>query len=416
MPHAPRPHPLTSLALLGLCSSSLLWLGAHCGETAAKNPHEVQQELACVQNVQAGDYDRAETRCEVCLEYNERNPECLNGLGLVWYGRGVDDKAREYFKKCIRENNDHAQCRNNFGVLEFVKGEFQAASGLFLSAIEVDPRYLDGRYNLALSYLRIAQKRYAETYAIEFDRAKSAGRDPHPDQVARKIDDASLRFILEYYGKAETEYRKIFELYPEHADSYRDTGVILTYRAQLEPIENKRRALMQDAEQFFVRCLDLNPESEACHESVGHLFLASARYDESLFHHVQCLGINKHNPTCAAELKMAYAGSQMQSEALLKFMNQLAENPGYAPGHYGFCIALFERGLVDMAVTECENALKLDEGLCLAHYQLGMHYQRVLDRDQALLHCRGLLRCAGDERYPGEVAECKELVQTLEAR
>ena len=100
----------------------------------------------------------------------------------------------------------------------------------------------------------------------------------------------------------------------------------------------------------------------------------------------------------------------------MKFMTQLAENPGYAPGHYGFCIALFDKGLVKMAVTECETALKLDDSLCLAHYQLGMHYQRVLDRDQALENCRGLLSCAGDERYPNEVAECKELVQTLEAQ
>lgn len=403
--------------LWSLCGlATLPLMGAFCGASAAKTPQEVVQEQACIKNVQAGDYDRAETRCEVCLEYNERNPECLNGLGLIWYGRGVDDKARGYFKRCIRENNDHAQCRNNFGVLEFVRQDFAESARLFASAIEIDPRYLDGRYNLALSYLRLGQERYANTYANEFDRAKKAGKDPHPDQVARRIDDSSQRYILEQYAKAESEYRKIFELFPEHADSYRDMGVILTYRAQLEPIEAKRALLLQDAEQFFVRCLDLNPDSEACHESIAHLFLALGRYDEALFHDVQCLGLNKNNPTCATELKQSYAGSQMQSEALLKFMSQLAENPGYAPGHYGFCIALFDKGLVDMAVTECENALKLDDSLCLAYYQLGTHYQRVLDRDRALVNCRGLLSCAGEARYENEVAECKELVQTLEAQ
>lgn len=398
------------------CLSVLPLMGAFCGNSAAKTPQEIVQEQACIKNVQAGDYDRAETRCEVCLEYNERNPECLNGLGLIWYGRGVDDKAREYFKNCIRENNDHAQCRNNFGVLEFVQQNFSESARLFLSAVEIDPRYLDGRYNLALSYLRLGQERYANTYADEYDRAKKAGKAPNPDQVARRIDEGSRQYILEQYGKAETEYRKIFELFPEHADSYRDMGVIMTYRAQLEGIENKRAVLLQDAEQYLVRCLDLNPDSEPCHESLAHLFLALGRYDEALFHDVQCLGLNKNNPTCATELKQAYSGSQMQSEALMKFMAQLAENPGYAPGHYGFCIALFDKGMVEMAVTECENALKLDDSLCLAYYQLGMHYQRVLDRSQALENCRGLLSCAGDERYANEVAECKELVQTLEAQ
>ena len=88
----------------GLASAFLLCvfplMGALCGNTAAKTDREIVQEQACIKNVEAGDYDRAETRCEVCLEYNERNPECLNGLGLIWYGRGVDDKARDYFKKC----------------------------------------------------------------------------------------------------------------------------------------------------------------------------------------------------------------------------------------------------------------------------------------------------------------------------
>ena len=117
-----------------------------------------------------------------------------------------------------------------------------------------------------------------------------------------------------------------------------------------------------------------------------------------------------------AKLQAAYAGSQLKSESLQKYMNQLAENPGYAPGHYGFCIALFDKGLVEMAVTECENALKLDENLCLSHYQLGQHYKSVLDRDQALLHCRGLITCAGETQYAAEVETCKEIVRALEVQ
>ena len=60
--------------------------------------------------------------------------------------------------------------------------------------------------------------------------------------------------------------------------------------------------------------------------------------------------------------------------------------------------------------------LKLDENLCLAHYQLGLHYKSVLDKDQALLHCRGLISCAGEEKYPAEVETCKEIVRALEVQ
>jgi tetratricopeptide (TPR) repeat protein len=376
---------LLLLLLLPLTQAAL------CGDTAPKNQQEIIQEQACVKNIQNGDADKAETRCEICLEYNERNAECLNGLGLVWYLRGVDEKARDYFKTAIRENNDFAQARNNLGVLDFVKGEFAAARKMFASAVEVDPRYLDGRYNLALSNLRLGQ------------RAQADGKDP-----------------TESYAEAEDNYRKIFELYPQHIPSYHDMGVIMTYRAEKEQIENKRQTYIQDAEQFFVRCLDLEPTHEMCHGNIAHLFLAVGRYDEALFHYVQCLSAakaqEKLNPTCAVELKQAYSGSQLQSESLQKFMTQLAENPGYAPGHYGFCIALFEKGLVDQAVTECENTLKLDETLCLAHYQLGIHFKSVLDKDNALFHCRKMIGCAGETRYEAETEECKEIVRTLEVQ
>ncbi len=397
---------------------SALALALSCaGTDNVKTPEQIQQEAACVENIEKGDYDRAETRCDICLEYNSRSAECLNGLGLIWYVRGVEDKARDYYKMAIRENNDFAQAWNNLGVLEFVKKEFDAAAYNFEKSIEIDPRYLDGRYNLALSHLRLAEVRRAAAYTTEAESAAAQGKAVDQNKVWFNISEGDRSYINEHYDKAEKEYRKIFELYPNHINSYRDMGLIMTYRAQLEQTENRRQEWIGDAEQYFVRCLDLDPQKEECHESVAHLFLAVGRFDEALFHYVQCLAANKNNPVCAKEIKLAYGGSQLKGEALQEYVNQLAENPGYAPGHYGFCIALFDRGLTEMAVTECENALKLDETLCLAHYQLALHFKTVLDRDLALEHARGLLSCAKEEpRFASEIEQCKEIITALEVQ
>lgn len=374
--------------LLVLPLATLALQGALCGDTAGKNPQELIQEQACVLNLQKQDYDAAETRCEICLEYNERNPECLNALGLVWYARGDDERAKKHFTRAIRENNDFAQPRNNMGVLEFENGSFAEAAKFFESAIEIDPRFRDGRYNLALSYLRVGQKAVADK------------QNP-----------------TEAYKKAETQYRRIFELFPDHASAYGDMGVIMTYRAEkVAKTENQRREYIGDAEQYFVRCLEIDSAKKDCRGNLAHLLLAIGRYDEALFHYIQCLAVDKQDPICATELQQAYAGSQMKSEALKKYMNQLVENPGYAQGHYGFCLALFDKGLVDMAVTECENSLKLDQNLCLAHYQLATHYKTVLNKDLALENCRGLIKCAGESKHPSEVADCKTIVQALEVQ
>jgi Tfp pilus assembly protein PilF len=400
--------------------------GGLCGDRGQTNPNMLVHQQACVQNIEKGDHERAESRCEICLEFDERNPECLNGMGLIWYVRGVDEKAEEYFRKAIRENNDFAQARNNLGVLKFENADFPAAAQMFASAIEVDPRYVDSRYNLGLTHLRMGfqEKTLAEERLIR-KLNLTPPKDPKTGQVQmttlearvwRQAEESDQEKANQHFKKAEAEFRKLFELHPTHINGYRDMGVIMTYRAAMQKIENKKLQYLADAERYFVRCLDLDPENEPCHESMGHTMKVIGRYDESLFHFVQCLAANNKNPVCNMGMKDAYAGSQLKSESLRQYMTQLAENPGYAMGHYGFCMALFEKKMVEMAVTECENALKLDPTLCLAHFQLGKHYQQSLDRDLALEHCRALISCSAETRYPAEVAECKEIVQALEVQ
>jgi tetratricopeptide (TPR) repeat protein len=376
------PVRLPLIALLAVLSG-----GALCGDTAPKNNLELIQEQACVANIQKKDYQAAETRCMLCLEYNERNPQCLNALGVVWYARGVDDKARPYFVMAAREDNNFAQPRSNLGVLEFNLQNYEEAARLFASAIEIDPRFQDGRYNLALSYLRLGENAIAK------------GKEP-----------------TEPWKQAEDQYRRFIELFPQDPRAYHDLGVIMMGRSSLEKKGNKVKQYVEDAEVYFKRCLELDGANETCHGNFAHLLLANGRFDESLFHFVQCLAANSKNALCATELQQAYAGSQLQSEALKKYMAQLIENPGYGAGHYGFCIALFDKGLVDMGVTECENALKLDSSLCLSHYQLAKHYKGVLDKDLALENCRAMISCAGETKYGSEVADCKEIVAALEVQ
>lgn len=375
---------------------ALLQTGATCTEQAGPHPEMLRHQKACVEYLEHADTDRAETRCEICLQYDPKNPECLNGMGLVWFYRGVDDKAREYFKEAIRFNNDFAEARNNFGVLKFNNEDYEGGRQLFASAIEIDPAYLDARYNLALSFLRLGQRERA-------------------GQMQKPKEKRDFSKELAWYEDAEDEYKKIFELNPQATKAYHDMGVIETYRAENSTTENKKRTHTGEAERFFKRCLELDQTFETCHGNLAFLYLAVGRFDESLFHFVQCLAANKNNPLCNQQLATAYAGASMQSESIKKYIEQIQKNPGYAPAHYGLCLAFFSKGLVDMAVVECENTVKLDPEHCMAKFQLSEHYRKVLDKERAVGYCREFIGCAG-ETYPSEVETCKETVRKLEVQ
>jgi len=383
------------LAIPGLAIATLQG-GATCTEQAGPHPEMLRNQLACVQYIEKSDSDRAETRCEICLEYDEKNPECLNGMGLVWFYRGVDEKARFYFKRAINFNNDFAQARNNFGVLKFKNEDFEGAKQLFASAVEVDPAYLDARYNLALSSLRLGQ----------VERAKQMKLGEEKRNFAKELD---------FYEDAEVEYRKIFELAPQHSNAYHDMGVIETFRAEDSSTENDKRTHTGEAERYFKRCLEVDITHENCHGNLAHLYLAVGRFDEALFHYIQCLAANKDNPICANELATAYGGASLQSESIKKYIEQIRRNPGYAPAHYGLCLAFYSKGLVEMAVVECENTVKLDPEHCMAHFKLAEHFGKVLDKEKAVGYCREFIGCAG-EQHPSEVEFCKETVRTLEVQ
>ena len=52
------------------------------------------------------DYDlaRAETRCRLCLEYDDHIPECLNGMGLINQYQKNYVEVCDWYKIAIRYN------------------------------------------------------------------------------------------------------------------------------------------------------------------------------------------------------------------------------------------------------------------------------------------------------------------------
>ena len=165
------------------------------------------------------------------------------------YARGVDEKADEYFFRAIRENNDFAQARNNLGVLRFKNGVFEEAAIMFADAIEIDPRYADARYNLALTHLRLGEQTRVQAEA-ELSSRIGDGKKNLGEQVwaaAPKADrKAWYDRVMHHFRIAEDHYRRTFELHPQHVDSYRDMGLIMTYRGAMAPNENDRQADLLD--------------------------------------------------------------------------------------------------------------------------------------------------------------------------
>jgi Flp pilus assembly protein TadD len=241
--------------------AALLVSGCAGTSVVDKSARELEHERKCVAFIAQNDVQRAETNCKLCLDFNERNAECLNNYGLVWYRRSDDDKAREYFRRAIRVNNDHAQARSNMGTIEFEAGDYAAAIPFYESSLEIDPHFKPARVNLARAHMRIGIR----------DKSK------------------------EHLVKAADEYRALIEIDENDPLPWAELGVVATYLDETT-----------EAEKDFLRCLQLAPEHKECHGNLGHLYVALGRYADAVPHLEACIAAaTGDNQICVEDLKRA---------------------------------------------------------------------------------------------------------------
>ncbi|MES2504141.1 MAG: tetratricopeptide repeat protein [Myxococcota bacterium] len=356
-----------------------------CGKPTPINPRALAQENACVQSLQIEDYEGAKIRCELCLEYDESVAACMNGMGIVAYAKGNTGSAISWFTKAIKQSKNFAQARNNLGAIYFKQNNFSDAIPYFKAALDIDPGYEDARYNLGLSYLRIGQKA-----SIQKD----------------------LPVATQNYTHARKEFLKLIAVNPAYVNGYRDLGLVKTYEAALQKNEQSRQADLKEATTYFENCLQVDPGNETCHESYGQTLLYEKQYDAALQQFIECLASNKKNAVCIAGTDSAYQGSQFKSQSLKSYVDQLKKNPNDAAGHYGYCSILFQNGMTDLAVSECQKAVQLNNKICPAYYQLGMHFKKVLNANEALSNCQSFALCAGP-KDPEQSRQCNRVITAL---
>jgi tetratricopeptide (TPR) repeat protein len=271
--------------------------GAACATAQpAPNPIGDRELQACARYLEQREVDRAETACTICLKYYPERPECLNNLGLVWYLRGVDDKARDFFQRAVHSNPDFVPPYNNLGRLAFDRGDHDKARRLFAAAVRMDPNFIDALYNLALNDLRHGQQRFAE----------QSGRPPG----ARSWDAALVNL-----ADSERGYRELLELHPADVRGFADLGVIESLRAEMATTEQQRRTALERAETWYLGCLQRAADHVECHGNLAQLYFGSGRCREAVPHLARCLELDPANLFCRETLAPASSCAQAQEAA-----------------------------------------------------------------------------------------------------
>jgi tetratricopeptide (TPR) repeat protein len=356
-----------------------------CFKKYQLNENALLHHRACVESIELNDPNRAQIHCELCLEYDSSMPECLNGIGLIALMNKDEEKAKEFFAKALRQNNDFSQARNNLGVIYFSNGDFRTALKYFSRALEIDPSNTDARYNFGLSHFRLGQHVRA-----------------HGDK----------NNSIEHFLRAKDQMKKLLAIEPTYSGAFRDLGLIELNLYDLNEFEDKKAALLDSAKQAFSQCSLIDQENSGCYEGLAQVFFLEGRFDNSFANYFLCLSYEPNNSACRSNIALVYEKSAHLEGGYKSFMKLVTAQSSNALAHEAFCSALFERGLDQEAVEECEIALKTNPHLCHAQFLLASHFLSVLNQAQATKYCRDFLACK-NTTSSNDVKKCQEILATM---
>lgn len=369
-----------ALMMLVLCCFTV-----SCFKKAPVNEFALLHQRACIESLDIKDHVRAQTHCELCLEYDSSMPECLNGIGLIALMNNDEDKAKTFFTKALRQNNDFSQARNNLGVIFFSRGDFAEALKYFDRALEIDPSNVDARYNSGLSHFRVGQRMKA---------------------------NADAKLSIKHLHIAKDQMKKLLAIEPTYHAAFRDLGLIELNLYDQSEFDGTKRELLASAKSAFLKCTEAEREEDGCYEGLGQVYFEEGLFDQSFANYFLCLNFAPNNSACRANIVVSYEKSAHAEGGYKNFKKTVGEQPGNALAHEAFCGALFERGLDEEAVRECQVALRLQPDLCSAQFRLAEYFSQVLNVEQAVQHCQTFLMC-GAKGFTKEAKKCQEILATV---
>jgi tetratricopeptide (TPR) repeat protein len=156
---------------------------------------------------------------------------------------------------------------NNLGTVLQKYHKIDEAKKQYLIAIQINPRYAEAHYNMALlyhNYYHDAPK------ALEYYK-KSVEFKPLFWQGYHGI--ASIYIFQRKYDEAEKYIQKSISINPDFAGSYHNLGIIYVARNQPDK-----------AMQYYKRALELDPTFFYSHYSLGRLYYNKGDYNNAKLH------------------------------------------------------------------------------------------------------------------------------------
>ncbi|MGB8169488.1 MAG: tetratricopeptide repeat protein [Chthoniobacteraceae bacterium] len=221
-------------------------------------------------------------------------------------------------------------------------------------------------------------------------------------------------------AEAESLYRQILAVAPQHADALHSLGLI-AYQVGRNDIAvdliGQALALAPTVAEYhsnlglvltskgepdeaiaaFHRALELKPDVASIHNNLGNAFKDRGDFDKAIASYRHAIQLEPNYVEANSNLGAALAQRGQLEEAIACCKRALHLRPEYAEAHNNLGTALQWKGQVDEAITAFQRALNLKPNYATAHINLSNAHEKLGQLDESIRSCLRAIEL--DPRY-----------------
>ena len=326
------------------------------------NPQAKDHTAFCAEYLQEGKLTEAEARCRLAREFAPKYAEPVNLLGLIEYKRGNLDLARQYYKDAIALRQDFAEAHNNLGAVSMQRREYKEAVDSFKQALEVDPGYVNARVNMALCHL----------YGGHRDAARA-------------------------------EYIKCLELQPKACDCRQGLGVLAAGQRDFE-----------EAKLQFTRMTEVCPDSATGFYNLCQTYYDMGQCGNALESCMRALAVQGDHLEARKNLTRATECLALEDTTIRDYTDKIKRNPGNAELHFNLGVIYADKRLMEAALNEFLNAIKLKGDYAMAYYRAARIYDEQTRSDDTIRLCQQFVDLLRGDKLAEQRQWCIQRVRELQ--
>ncbi|NLH18311.1 MAG: tetratricopeptide repeat protein [Phycisphaerae bacterium] len=248
--------------------------------------------------LKGNDYDGAQRQAQKAIEFNPKNSDAYDCLGLAMFGRKDYDQAIVALTEAIRLEPSNSVFLTHLGSALIAKNLLNEAIVHLNRSVQIDPDNIDAYYNLGTALYRQGDKPGAILNWTHAVRCKPQDTEVRYN-LARTFEETGQ------IDSAIVHYRQIVEQNPGHIQAQAKLGMALC-----------SKAAFQEGAVHLSNALNLDPDNKALRFNLAITLARMKQHEQAMGHWLQLLQNDPRNASVRLNLAMSYVELGRREDAL----------------------------------------------------------------------------------------------------